>query len=203
MLQEVLGHASERTNITFHSDNHGCYTSAYFKEQLQKRGMKQSLTPPQTPSRNETVERMNKTLFNGVRVMMHSSGLPDSLWGYACLHFIKIRNIIPNSNLPDSCPFTTIHGVKPSIKHYMIFGCLGYVATPVKTAKLEPKAKVGFYLGIDQASYSCRMYLLDDKRGVVTSRDVKFYQETTYKTYIANSAMEEDTAKIEETTQEL
>eukprot|EP00121_Abeoforma_whisleri_P009302 Awhi_evm1s8551 len=45
------------------------------------------------------------------------------------------------------------------------------------------------------------MYLLDDKK-VVTSRDVKFYQETTYKTYMANSAMKEDTAKVEETTQE-
>eukprot|EP00121_Abeoforma_whisleri_P005183 Awhi_evm1s4690 len=45
------------------------------------------------------------------------------------------------------------------------------------------------------------MYLLDDKK-VITSRDVKFYQEITYKTYIANSAMEEDTTKVEESTQE-
>eukprot|EP00121_Abeoforma_whisleri_P006468 Awhi_evm2s5884 len=102
--------------ITFHSDNRGCHTSAHFKEQLQKRSMKQSLTPPHTPSRNGTAERMNKTLVNSVRAMMHSSGLPDSLWGYACLHFIKIYNIMPNSNLPDSCSFTTIHVIRPSIK---------------------------------------------------------------------------------------
>src|SRR5882762_2518485 len=65
------------------SDRGGEYLSEEFKGHLAAAGTVHRLTVHDTPAQNGVVERLNRTLIEQVRAMLHRSGLPLTLWGEA------------------------------------------------------------------------------------------------------------------------
>ena len=45
-----------------------------------------------TPEHNGVAERLNHTLLERVRAMLHGSGLPKFLWGEAVKHAVYLKN---------------------------------------------------------------------------------------------------------------
>ena len=56
-------------------DNGGEFTSAALCTWLKEKGVSQEFTPPRTPQANGVAERMNRTLQEMARSMMHSTRL--------------------------------------------------------------------------------------------------------------------------------
>ena len=67
------------------SDGGGEYIGAEVKKYLEKKGIEQQLTPPDTPQLNGKSERLNRTLMNYVRAMLKERNLPKYFWGEAQL----------------------------------------------------------------------------------------------------------------------
>lgn len=65
------------------SDNGGEYLSTPFKTYLSKNGIKHQLTVHHTPHQNGVAERMDRTLMNLVRSMVHHKNLDKQMWAEA------------------------------------------------------------------------------------------------------------------------
>jgi transposase InsO family protein len=74
------------------SDRGGEYKSKEFDAHLAVQGTIRRLTVHHTPEYNGVSERLNRTLLNKVRAMLHDSGLPKFLWGEALMYAVYLKN---------------------------------------------------------------------------------------------------------------
>ena len=114
----------------FRTDNGGEYTSTEFEEYLKKEGIEHQYTIPKTPQQNGVSERMNRTLVETVRSMLHDSGLPHRFWAEALSTAAYLINRSPTTTLHDMTPFEAWYNKKPNVSHLRVFGCSGFVHIP-------------------------------------------------------------------------
>ena len=62
---------------TLRCDNGEEYTSRLFYEYLKRKGIQRQLPVPRTPEQNSVSERMNRTIQELARSMIHGAGLSD------------------------------------------------------------------------------------------------------------------------------
>jgi transposase InsO family protein len=74
---------SERKIKILKSDNGGEYTSKEFVNFCKDVGIKRELTTPYNPQQNGVAERMNRTIMEAVKIMIHDQDLPMCLWAEA------------------------------------------------------------------------------------------------------------------------
>ena len=65
---------------------------------LQDAGYAVQLTALDSSSENGAVERPHRTIANGLRAMLHGSGLPLKFWPYALQHFVLLNNCVPHGD---------------------------------------------------------------------------------------------------------
>ena len=65
------------------SDNGGEYSSKEFDDFLTSKGIAKQRSIPRTPQQNGVAERMNRTIQETARSMLHAAGLSDAFWGEA------------------------------------------------------------------------------------------------------------------------
>ncbi|MBW0538038.1 hypothetical protein O181_077753 [Austropuccinia psidii MF-1] len=82
------------------TDNAKEYMSAAFSTFCDSRGIKLVPTVPYTPTDNGEAERLNRTIGESARTMLHSSGLPDKFWSYAYHFGTKAIIQIPSATQP-------------------------------------------------------------------------------------------------------
>ena len=89
------------------TDRGGEFTGAIFKAHLEKAGTVRHLTVHDSPQSNGKAERANRTIGEGIRALLASSGLPESLWAEAAAHHVWLRNRVPTKALPvlQTCDF--------------------------------------------------------------------------------------------------
>ena len=68
------------------SDRGSEYLSAAFDKHLADAGTARRLTVHDTPQLNGVAERLNRTLMEKVRALLHTSGMLQNLWGEALHH---------------------------------------------------------------------------------------------------------------------
>ena len=112
------------------SDNGGEYTSEEFHDYCRKRGFIKEHTIPYTPQQNGVSERLNRTILENVRAMLHHAKLPLFLWAEAVNTIVYLRNRSPTSRFKGETPYERWHGVKPKVDHLRIFGSCVYVHIP-------------------------------------------------------------------------
>nr|GEV74687.1 hypothetical protein [Tanacetum cinerariifolium] len=97
--------------------------NAFFKEE----GTEHQTSTPRTPEKNDVVERQNRTLVEVARTMLLASKLPLLFWAEAITTacYTQNRSIIIQSY--EKTAYHIINDRKPSIKHFYIFGCTGYL----------------------------------------------------------------------------
>ena len=85
----------------------------------------------------------------------------------------------PIKELKDKTPVEACSGIKPSVSHSKIFGCICYAHVPdEKRTKLDEKSQKCVFLGYSDVTKGYR--LLDVKTNkLVVSRYVIFYENTT------------------------
>ena len=152
-------------------DYGGEYISHEFKEILIVHSIKHELSAPYSPHQNGTAERNWRTLFEMGRALLIESNLPKYLWTYAIMTATHIRNCCYVKQINET-PYGFITGTKPNISGMHIFGTVCY-AYLHNQKELDPRSKMGYFVGYGKDSPSYLIYYLED-RCVKKHRIVKF-----------------------------
>lgn len=134
-------------------------------------------TVPYTPQQNGVSERMNRTLMDKVRSMMHTGNIPMYLWGEALYTSSFLTNRSVTSALANPItPYEMWFGKKPDVSYIRVFGCAAYAhINKHERSKLDGKS-----IPLTMVGYALMGYRLwdDDERKIVVSRDVIFDEST-------------------------
>ena len=156
------------------SDRGGEYTSTEFNEFCNTNGIKRQLTTTYTPQQNGVSERKNRTLMSMVRSMLAARQVPKVFWPEAAVWATHVLNRSPTLSVKDMTPEEAWSGVKPSVQHFRVFGCISYVHVPdSQRKKLDDKSFKCILVGLSEESKGYKLYDPKGKK-VVISRDVVF-----------------------------
>ncbi len=178
-----------------HSDRGGEYLSHEFTQHLARCGTIRRLTVHDTPEYNGTPERLNRTLLEKVRAMLHDAKLPKFLWGEALCHAVFVKNRTWTRSLKDTTPFEMLTGSKPDLSNIHPWGCKVSVHDTAG-GKLDGRSKEGRWVGFDDESKAHRIYW-ENKRTVTIERNVKFLPEDV-DIVVEVVALEGENAKLDE-----
>ncbi|THH08422.1 hypothetical protein EW146_g8993 [Bondarzewia mesenterica] len=140
-----------------HSDHGGEYTGINFVTHLERAGTKQKLTVHDTPQQNGVAEHLNRTLMEKVRAMLHASQLPHFLWGEAIRHAVWLKNCTDTKAIDGMTPFEVLTGRKPNLSGVREWGSRVWMHN-MSGLKLDPRAREGRWVGIDEVVKGCRVY---------------------------------------------
>src|SRR5204862_5084284 len=104
------------------SDRGGEYLSDAFMQHLRDQGTIQKLTVHDTPEHNGVSERLNGTILEKVRAMLHESSLPKYLWSEAVRHAIWLKNHSSTKALKDRTPYEALTSQKPDLSSLPLWG---------------------------------------------------------------------------------
>ena len=161
------------------TDGGGEYVNDDFQTYLQTMGIERNITTAYTPQQNGVAERVNRTIMEAARAMLHAANLPSSFWTYAVNAAVYIRNRSPTRALNNVTPYEAWRGEKPSLSHLRVFGCRAYMYLHKKqrssTNKLAARAMPGIFVGY---ATEAKAWLVWDPvaKKVHTTRDVKFME---------------------------
>lgn len=158
------------------TDNGGEFVNNYLKDFFLEKGIKHELTNPYTPEQNGVVERLNQTILNGTRALLHESRLGSRFWPDAMLHFIYTWNRMVHRD-DFKTPFELYGGLKPSVRHLRPFGTKAYVGIPrQQRSKLQPRAKIGTLIGYAFKTKGYRIWIPNESQ-VIETINVSFDED--------------------------
>jgi transposase InsO family protein len=155
------------------SDRGGEYTSDEFSAHLKKAGTIRKLTVHDTPEHNGVAERLNRTLLEKVRAMLHESDLPKFLWAEATAHAVYLKNRTWTRTIGDTTPFELLNGRKPNVGNLQPWGCKVRVHDTT-SSKLDGRSSVGRWMGFDAETRDGHRIYWPERRKVSVERSVKF-----------------------------
>ena len=161
------------------TDGGGEYVNDDFKTYLQTMGIERNITTAYTPQQNGVAERINRTIMEAARSMLHAANLPSSFWTYAVNAAVYLRNRSPTRALNNVTPYEAWRGEKPSLSHLRVFGCRAFMYLHKKqrssTNKLAARAMPAIFVGY---ATEAKAWLVWDPvaKKVHTTRDVKFME---------------------------
>ncbi|KAG8487132.1 hypothetical protein CXB51_020669 [Gossypium anomalum] len=130
------------------TDNGTEYLSERFQKLCEQAGIHNQLTTIYTPQQNRVCERKNRTVLDIARCLLFQSKLPSKFWAEAVNTSVYLLNKLPTHAVKDKTPFEAWHGLKPTVSHLKVFGCVCYALIPAeKRTKLERKAAPGIFVG--------------------------------------------------------
>jgi hypothetical protein len=111
-----------------------------------------STSEPYTPQRNAVAERKFRAIGEMTATMLHDSGLPKTMWGYAFLAATYyMRNRIPSVHINGTIksPYELWTGKVPCIRHLQRWGCkcFPYVPKSKRVKDWADKALLGYLVG--------------------------------------------------------
>lgn len=162
------------------TDRGGEFCSKEFDEFCRDHGIKRQLTAAYTPQQNGVVERRNQTIMNLVRSTLSERKMPKEFWAEGVKWITYVLNRSPTNTLQDQTPEEVWSGIKPNVKHFRVFGCIGHVHVPeAKRTKLDNKSCKCVFLGVSEKSKAYRMFNPISKK-ITVSRDVIFEEEENW-----------------------
>ena len=174
-LSKHLKNVTGKFPSFFLSDNCNTYHNKEMFEMLEQQGTRVRASSTYTPEQNSVAERAFCTLQEMMRALMSQSGLPRSFWPDAARTASFIMNRVPHHGLGGRTPNEVFYGGKDDISYLRPFGCKAYIHIPkeLRKGKLSNTAKVGIYLGPDEARAASKVYIPKEKT-VYSSRHVTF-----------------------------
>lgn len=112
-----------------------------------------------------------------VRSMLSAKKMPKPFWPEAVVWTFYVLNRCPTLAVKDVTPQEAWSGVKPSVAHFRVWGCVAHVHIPeAKRGKLDDKSFPCILLGVSEESKGYRLFDPKTKR-VVVSKDVVFEED--------------------------
>ena len=165
------------------TDGGGEYVNHKMFEYLAKEGIEHQQTARYTSEQNGVAERMNRTLADTARVLLHTARLPHKLWAEAWetaryLYTKSPAKALGLKTVPEAIFKRYRESKKPSVTHLRIFGCVAHTHVPKQLRwKLEPRSRKMIFVGYSSKSKAYRLWDPETDE-IIISRDVVF-DETT------------------------
>ena len=153
-----------------HSDRGGEYLGKEFVLHLNSKGTTQKLTVHDTPQHNGVAERRNRTILERIRALLHSTGLPRTLWGEAARHVVWLMNRTSTRAVEGMTPYEATFGKKPDLSEVREWGERVWVRIEGGD-KLGGRVREGRWMGLDEKSKGVRIYW-PDSRTVGVERNI-------------------------------
>ncbi|KAJ0389438.1 hypothetical protein P43SY_011659 [Pythium insidiosum] len=123
------------------SDNGTEYNNKRFHAFCRANGIVHQRTVPYSPQQNGVAERMNRTLVEKARCMLHYKAVPTKWWAEAMATAAYLVNRTSTAAKPDTTPYELCFGARPNLEHLRVFGAMGYAhIDDSKRKKFEAKA---------------------------------------------------------------
>ncbi|MCP4492594.1 MAG: DDE-type integrase/transposase/recombinase [Gammaproteobacteria bacterium] len=122
----------------FRSDGGGEYVSRDFEAYLKKSGIQVERSAPYCPQQNGAAERLNRTLVEMARTMLHHAGATKGLWAEAAATASYLYNRLPTT-ATGVTPHKRWCGADPDLRQVRVWGSVGYAQIP----KQQRKGKFG------------------------------------------------------------
>ena len=163
---------------TLQSDNGGEYLSNAMTRFLENRGIQHRLTTPYNPHQNGVAERMNRTLCELVRTMLHHKQLPKTFWAEALNVAVHVRNRVTTRGLSSrTTPYEILYDRKPNLSYLRVFGSrCWYHLRRSQVDKLDPRSREAVMIGYARGVRGYKLWDVADHK-VVVSRDVQFDED--------------------------
>ena len=140
-----------------------------------------------TPEQNGVAERMNRTLVESARSMIHAQGLGQEYWAEAVVAAAYIRNRVISRSTYGKSPYHLWYGKKPTVRHLRVWGCIAYAhVAHEKRSKFDAKAVKCVMIGYSESSKAWRLWDTERKR-LIVSRDVTFNESITVSSVVTQS----------------
>eukprot|EP00924_Labyrinthula_sp_SR-Ha-C_P001311 snap_masked-scaffold_7-processed-gene-19.62-mRNA-1 protein AED:1.00 eAED:1.00 QI:0/-1/0/0/-1/1/1/0/314 len=169
-----MNNLTSRKLINFKTDQGNEFVNSSLKEEFENLGVVHDVSPMYHPSANGTVERWNRTLQDGYKVLLIDSGLTADYWPYAANCFTYLHNRQFSRLTPEAkAPFELMYLRKPQVDHLFEFGRLGAARSGKQQKKGKMKGRKAIFLGYKGREYL--VYWLDTKK-VGTARSGRFFK---------------------------
>lgn len=97
--------------------------------------------------------------MNMVRTVLNEKKIPKSFWPEAFKWSVYVLNRSPTVAIENETPEEAWSGIKPTVEHFRVFGCVCHVHVPtVKRTKLDDKSHKCVLLGMSDGSKGYRVY---------------------------------------------
>ncbi|KAJ9533216.1 hypothetical protein QJQ45_018360, partial [Haematococcus lacustris] len=167
LLEKQSGHQV----LVLRSDNGSEYFNGAMRSYCSSKGIKQQHSAPYSPEQNGSAERLNRSLQEMARSMLHMSGLAIRNWAEAIRLANLARNMLPVTG-KQLTPLEAFSGVKPDLSFLRVFGATAWVHVPqTSRTKFGAKAVMGKLVGYENGAKAYRV-LVGDR--VLVSKDVQF-----------------------------
>jgi len=137
--------------------------------------MEQRLTAHETPQENGIAERLNCTLLECVRAMLHVAQLPKGLWSEALMYVVWLKNRTSTKALEKVTPYEALTRHKSDLAIAHEWGQRVWVHNPTNS-KLSGRAKEAQWVGFDHKSRAHCIYWPDKVR-VNVEHNIRFEHE--------------------------
>ena len=177
-FKKMVENETEENIKRLNSDNGGEYISTSLNEFLEECGIQHSYIAAYHPQQNGIAERVNRTIMEKARSMLHHMHVPLEFWPYAVSAAVYVQNRIYSSAL-DCTSHEIWCGRRPRLSHLRVFGCKAFVMIPhKKRRKLDPTSKECRFVGYCSGG-NYRFY--DHERGkFIVSPTANFFEGTRY-----------------------
>lgn len=129
------------------------------------------------PQQNGVAELKNRTVMEMACTMLKEMKMPSQYWPEAVATSVYILNRSATSALKLITPFEALTGMKPSMDHFKVFGCLAYVyIDPQQRMKFYSKSWAGIFIYYYDCSKAYKI-IDPDSMHVHVSRDIRFFEE--------------------------
>ncbi|GJZ65770.1 retrovirus-related pol polyprotein from transposon TNT 1-94 [Tanacetum coccineum] len=131
-----------------------------------------------TEFKNEKLRAFYAKLGIAARTMLMFSKAPEFLWAEAIATacFTQNRSIV--HTWQNKTPYELIHGRKPNVQYFHVFGSLCYPTNDCDDlGKMKPKADIGIFVGYSESSSGFRIYNRRTKK-IMETIHVKFDELT-------------------------
>ncbi|TPX52751.1 hypothetical protein PhCBS80983_g06455 [Powellomyces hirtus] len=130
---------------------------------------------------NSVAERFNLTLFDTIRSLEHSYGIPKQLWTELAATSVYLRNRLPHKSNNNISPYERLYGEEPSLTHLRVIWADAFVhlVKRKQVSKLAPHATCLKLIGYEfDGAYRCWD---DNCQEIVISRNVTFDKASALK----------------------
>ncbi|KAJ9520535.1 hypothetical protein QJQ45_007415 [Haematococcus lacustris] len=139
------------------TDNGTEYVNSRMREYCASKGIVHQHSAPYSPQQNGAAERLNRTIFEKARSIIHSADISLSFWAHAVKFANHVRCLLPVSGQPLT-PWEAFYGVKPDLSGLRVFGCRVWLHIPDhQRSKLQAKSIEGLFLGYEPGSKAYRV----------------------------------------------
>ncbi|KAE8225489.1 hypothetical protein CF326_g7860, partial [Tilletia indica] len=169
---------------TIRSDNGGEFTSNVAKDWAKKEGIKWEYTTPYTSIQNGIAERMNRTIQDKARAMLHAAGVSHEYWPSAMQAASYLINHLPTKSLGGKIPEERWEGRKLDLSHLRVWGCVAWIKVHDQQrsdGKLSDRGLRGMFIGYaeDRKAWMVLTPSHPTKK-LHYSRDVRFDEGTRF-----------------------